>query len=121
MQRRPCFSPAGPVVPPIINSVLNITLNLVDHGMSIQQAIDAPRLSVTSALGTVSCETGQPFMQPVFSDATISQLKALGHFSNAATLALARSTTTIGSVQGVIVDLQTGKQYGGADQRRKAP
>jgi len=107
------------VVPQIVNSVLNITLNLVDHNMTIQQAIDAPRLSVTSALGTLSCETGQPFMQPAFSDATIAQLKALGHFSKATTLALACSTTTIGSVQGVIADLQTGKQYGGADQRRE--
>jgi len=119
MHRRPCLCPAGPVVPPIINSVLNITLNLVDHNMTIQQAIDAPRLSVTSALGTLSCETGQPFMPPAFSDATLTQLRALGHFSNAATGALACSTTTIGPVQGVIVDLQTGKQYGGADQRRE--
>lgn len=109
-------SPGGST---IINSVLNVTLNLIDHGMTIQGAIDAPRLSVTSALGTLSCETGLPFMQPAFSDATLAALKALGHFSNAATGALACSTTTIGSVQGVIVDLQTGKQYGGADQRRE--
>jgi gamma-glutamyltranspeptidase/glutathione hydrolase len=27
--------------------------------------------------------------------------------------------STIGSVQGAIIDLQTGKQYGGADQRRE--
>jgi hypothetical protein len=59
---------------------------------------------VTSALGTVSCETGQPFMQSAFSDATLAALKTLGHFSNVATAALACSTTTIGSVQGVIVD-----------------
>jgi gamma-glutamyltranspeptidase/glutathione hydrolase len=116
---RPVAAYGSPGGATIINSVLNITLNLVDHGMSIQQAIDAPRLSVTSALGTLSCETGQPFMQPAFSDATLAQLKALGHFSNSTTLALACSTTTIGSVQGVIVDLQTGKQYGGADQRRE--
>lgn len=109
-------SPGGST---IINSVLNVTLNLIDHGMTIQGAIDAPRLSVTSALGTVSCETGQAFMQPAFSDATLAALKTLGHFSNAATGALACSTTTIGSVQGVVVDLQTGKQYGGADQRRE--
>jgi gamma-glutamyltranspeptidase/glutathione hydrolase len=116
---RPFAAYGSPGGATIINSVLNITLNLVDHGMTIQQAIDAPRLSVTSALGTVSCETGQPFMQPEISDQVLTELKALGHFSNATTLALACSTTTIGSVQGVIVDLQTGKQYGGADQRRE--
>jgi gamma-glutamyltranspeptidase/glutathione hydrolase len=108
-------SPGGST---IINSVLNVTLNLVDHGMTIQQAIDAPRLSVTSALGTLSCESGQDFMRPAFSDETLLALKALGHFSNSITLALTCGST-IGSVQGVIVDLQTGKQYGGADLRRE--
>ena len=39
-------SPGGAT---IINSVLQITLNLIDHGMTIQQAIDAPRISTTSA------------------------------------------------------------------------
>ncbi len=29
------------------------------------------------------------------------------------------STSAIGSVQGVIIDLRTGKQYGGADPRRE--
>ena len=116
---RPFAAYGSPGGATIINSVLNITLNLIDHGMTIQQAIDAPRLSVTSALGTVSCETGQPFLQPVFSDATLAALKALGHFSNAATGALNCATASIGSVQGVIIDLQTGKQYGGADPRRE--
>lgn len=108
-------SPGGAT---IINSVLNVTLNLIDHGMTIQQAINAPRLSVTSALGTVSCEGTTDFMQPRFSIAVQDQLRALGHlgFGAAGTNGCA---ATIGSVQGVIVDLQTGKQYGGADQRRE--
>ena len=54
-------SPGGAT---IINSVLNVTLNLIDHGMTMQQAIDAPRLSVTHATGRVGCEGGQDFMQP---------------------------------------------------------
>jgi gamma-glutamyltranspeptidase/glutathione hydrolase len=49
-------SPGGST---IINSVFNVTLNLIDHRMTIQQAIDAPRLSVTSAEGSISCEGGQ--------------------------------------------------------------
>ncbi len=108
-------SPGGST---IINSVLNATLNLIDHGMTVQQAIDAPRLSVTSATGTVSCEGGQPFMQPAFSVAVQDQLRALGHLGlgPAGTNAC---TQSIGSVQAVIIDLQTGKQYGGADQRRE--
>src|SRR5574340_1314752 len=60
-------SPGGAT---IINSVLNVTLDLIDHGMTMQQAIDAPRLSVTNATGKVSCEGSQDFMQPRFSVAT---------------------------------------------------
>lgn len=95
--------------PTIINTVLNITLNLVDHRMDIQQAIDAPRLSVTSAAGAVRCETGLP-------PDSLRQLVELGHdlpyvagapFCN----------ESIGSVQAVVVDVQNGRRYGGADQR----
>jgi gamma-glutamyltranspeptidase/glutathione hydrolase len=94
-------SPGGAT---IINSVLQITLNLIDHGMTIQEAIDAPRISVTSASGGVSREAG-------FSDTVIAELKALGHSVG--------NPGGIGSVQGVVVDLQTGKEYGGADSRRE--
>ena len=108
-------SPGGAT---IINSVLNITLNLIDHDMTIQQAIDAPRISVTSASGGVSCEgptPAQPFITPAFSQATLLALRALGHSS----VPSVACTSTIGSVQAVIIDLQTGKQYGGADSRRE--
>ncbi|MDP1899767.1 MAG: gamma-glutamyltransferase [Rubrivivax sp.] len=108
-------SPGGST---IINSVLNTTLNLIDHGMTIQQAIDAPRLSVTSAAGSVSCEGTGSFMQPRISVATQDALRALGHTSLGA-LGSDGCTANIGSVQGVIIDLHTGKQYGGADQRRE--
>jgi gamma-glutamyltranspeptidase / glutathione hydrolase len=112
-------SPGGST---IINSVLNVTLNLVDHGMMIQQAIDAPRLSVTSAAGAISCEGGQPYMQPAFPQATLNELRnTLGQPVPLvpATTGVPTCNSTIGSVQGVIIDLQTGKQYGGADQRRE--
>jgi gamma-glutamyltranspeptidase / glutathione hydrolase len=73
--------------------------------MSVQQAIDAPRISLTSAGGNVSLEPGFP-------PQTITDLKDLGHnITNAA-----RDT---GSVQAVIIDQHTGKQYGGADPRRE--
>jgi gamma-glutamyltranspeptidase/glutathione hydrolase len=83
--------------------------------MTIQQAIDAPRLSVTSALGTVSCEGGATFMLPAIPQASFDALKALGHLMPAA----GSCATSIGSVQGVVVDLATGEQAGGADQRRE--
>ena len=108
-------SPGGAT---IINSVLNVTLNLIDHGMTLQQAIDAPRISVTQAAGPVSCEGGQDFMQPRFSITTQDALRKLGH------VGLGEAGTegckdTIGSVQGIVIDLATGAHLGAADPRRE--
>jgi gamma-glutamyltranspeptidase/glutathione hydrolase len=102
-------SPGGST---IINSVFNVTLNLLDHGMSIQDAIDAPRLSVTAAGGAINRDNGAPGSKfSGFSPAAIAGLIALGHTVNA--------PADIGSVQAVVVDAHTGKQYGGADARRE--
>ena len=95
-------SPGGAT---IINSVLNVTLNLIDHKMTLQDAIDAPRVSVTSTGTAISLEPGFP-------QATRDGLLALGY-------TLPATAFDIGSVQAVIVDRQTGKQYGGADPRRE--
>ena len=94
-------SPGGAT---IINSVLNVTLNLIDHKMTIQDAINAPRLSVTSAASTVAVDPGYPA-------ATLDALRSLGYTVPA--------PADIGSVQAVVVDPKTGKQYGGADPRRE--
>jgi gamma-glutamyltranspeptidase / glutathione hydrolase len=96
-------SPGGTSIIPV---VFNVVLNLIDHRMAVQDAIDAPRIVVTSAAGNVTLETG-------FAQAAIDELQALGH----------RLTITDekgqGSVQSVIIDPKTGKQYGGADSRRE--
>ncbi len=94
-------SPGGST---IINSVVNVTLNIIDHGMSIQDAIDAPRLSQTSSSGSASYEEG--FYEDVLED-----LGELGH-------SVRSNPSVIGSVQAVVVDLKNGQQFGGADSRR---
>ena len=97
-------SPGGST---IINSVFQITLNLIDHGMTIQEAIDAPRIS-----STTSNPTGASIrLEDGFSVDVIQELEDLEH--------VFRDPSSIGSVQGIVIDLQTGKQYGGADQRRE--
>jgi gamma-glutamyltranspeptidase/glutathione hydrolase len=116
--REPVAAYGSPGGSTIINSVFNVTLNLIDHGMSIQQAINAPRLSVTSAAGTISCEGVEAFMQPKFSVATQDYLRSLGHLGLGAA-GTNGCLSTIGSVQGIVVDLKTGRQYGGADPRRE--
>ena len=108
-------SPGGAT---IINSVLNVTLNLIDHGMTLQQAIDAPRLSVTNAAGKMSCEGGQDFMQPRFSIATQDALRKLGH-TGLGEAGTDGCKDAIGSVQAVVIDPATGAHRGAADMRRE--
>ena len=100
-------SPGGAT---IINSVLNVTLNLIDHKMTLQDAINAPRVSITSAASTISRDNG---ILPAtgISQATVDGLRALGYTVN--------DPADIGSVQAVVVDRKTGKQYGAADSRRE--
>jgi gamma-glutamyltranspeptidase / glutathione hydrolase len=94
-------SPGGAT---IINSVVNVTLNLIDHKMTLQQAIDAGRISVSSAGSGVTLETNR------LPASAASGLVALGYTV---------SSGDVGSVQAVLIDQQTGKQYGGADDRRE--
>lgn len=102
-------SPGGAT---IINSVLNVTLNLIDHKMTLQDAINAPRLSVTSTGSTISIDNGAPGSGVApFSAESLAALRALGYTVG--------TPADIGSVQAVVVDQKTGKQYGGADGRRE--
>ncbi len=107
---RPVVAYGSPGGSTIINSVFNVTLNLLDHGMTIQQAIDAPRLSVTAAGGAVSIDNGNPLAPTPFPPASLDALRLLGHTVNA--------PADIGSVQMIVID-RSGKQYGGADLRRE--
>jgi gamma-glutamyltranspeptidase / glutathione hydrolase len=95
-------SPGGAT---IINSVVNITINLIDHKMGLQEAIDAGRISIASAGSTITLENRFP-------DATAAALRA-------APLGYTVNIGDVGSVQAVLIDQQTGKQYGGADNRRE--
>jgi gamma-glutamyltranspeptidase/glutathione hydrolase len=104
----------------IINSLLQITSNIIDQGMTIQQAIDAPRIS-SRQVGPVSCEKGPffplPFTPtPPFSTQVLDALRAMGH-DIAPCEGLATGASS--SAQAAVIDLQTGKLYGAADPRRE--
>jgi gamma-glutamyltranspeptidase/glutathione hydrolase len=96
-------SPGGST---IIWSVVNMTLNLIDHEMVVQEAVDAPRIAQTSAGVSTRRELG-------FSDDVIQELEALG-----ATCQTFRAPAVIGSVQTVLIDQQGQRQIGAADKRR---
>lgn len=108
-------SPGGPT---IINSVLNVLLNLLDHGLPPEQAIHPPRLSVTHADGQVRCEGGEAFMRPAIGVASQDALRALGHvgLGDPGTDAC---VARIGSVQVIVRDASSGAWVGAADPRRE--
>ena len=88
----------------IINSVYNVMINLVDHGMNIKEAVEAPRISVTTAGNSIAREAG-------FDEAEIDKLKALGHTVG--------NPGNIGNVNAIFIDRKTGLQYGAVDPTRE--
>lgn len=87
----------------IINTVLQVVLNLVEFGMPVQDAVNAARLHHQWLPNTISVErTG-------FSAETLDALRALGH------------TVRVGSQQGtahsIAIDPKTGARLGAPDPR----
>lgn len=101
-------SPGGPT---IINTVLQVLLNVIDHGMNIQQAVDAPRLHHQWMPDVVFYEpNGLP-------PNIMSGLKAEGHV-------LSKTPGAIGSprwgdAEGVMVDPASGQRLGASDPRSR--
>ena len=79
-----------------------LVTNVVDHGMDIQQAIDAPRTFYVDE--TTEVERGVP-------EATVAGLRARGHDVAARPLPL-------GGAQGIVIDWQRGTLIGGSDPRK---
>jgi gamma-glutamyltranspeptidase / glutathione hydrolase len=100
-------SPGGAT---IINSVLNVTLNLIDHKMNLQEAIDAPRVSITGNGTTIARDAGKGAATGLPA-ASVAGLTALGYTVG--------NPGDIGSVQVVLIDPKTRKLYGAADARRE--
>jgi gamma-glutamyltranspeptidase/glutathione hydrolase len=101
-------SPGGAT---IISSVYNVLINLVDHGMTIKDAIEAPRISVTTAANSITREPG-------FDEAEIDKLKALGHIV-ANPINATGVPVTIGNVNAIFIDPKSGRQYGAVDSTRE--
>jgi gamma-glutamyltranspeptidase/glutathione hydrolase len=83
----------------IYSAVLQGILNVVDHGMTIQQAVEAPRL-FAMMFGALNVEEGFP-------DSSVAELERLGH-------KVERVRTVAGGMNGVLRDPVTGMLHGGA-------
>jgi gamma-glutamyltranspeptidase / glutathione hydrolase len=94
-------SPGGPT---IINTVTQVIMNVIDHDMTIMQAVQAPRLHHQWLPDQVRIE--RRWVSPD----TVERLVQMGHI-------LAPGTTSLGTVNSIWVDPQTGVRHGGADTR----
>jgi gamma-glutamyltranspeptidase/glutathione hydrolase len=87
----------------IINTVLQVVLNLVDFKLGIQEAVDAPRLHHQWLPDRIVAEEGG------LTPATVSALQAMGH-----TVVLRGRQ---GTAHSILVDPATGARLGAADPR----
>jgi gamma-glutamyltranspeptidase / glutathione hydrolase len=89
----------------IINTVLQVIVNIVDHGMNIQQAIDAPRFHHQWLPDEIYSEPGSTPHD------LRAALEAMGyHFRE--------KVEEIGDAHGVMIDPNTGDRLGASDWRR---
>ncbi len=98
-------SPGGPT---IITTVLQVILNVVDHGMNIAEAIAFPRIHHQWLPDEIQAETG------AVPDPAFRVLTAMGHrFA----LSARSSRSTWGDAEGIVIDPKTGTRMGASDPR----
>jgi gamma-glutamyltranspeptidase/glutathione hydrolase len=95
-------SPGGAT---IINTVLQVIVNVVDFGMNLQEAVDSPRFHHQWLPDKIAWE---PFE---FSRDTSDALEKAGYV-------FAAKPDTMGDAEGIMVDPQSGARLGASDPRR---
>lgn len=101
-------SPGGPK---IINVVLQVILNVVDHGMNIQQAIEMPRVHHQWMPDALRYE---PF---AIAPDVMGELKERGHRLEPFVEDPPRDRRYWGDAAGILVDPETGQLQGASDPR----
>lgn len=87
----------------IINTVLQVVLNLIAFDMPAQQAVNAPRLHHQWLPNAITVE------RDGFEAATLDALRAKGH--------VVRVGSQQGTAHSIVIDARTGKKLGAADPR----
>lgn len=101
-ESRPFMVVGSPGGPRIITTVLQVMLNVIEHGMNIQAAVDAPRIHHQWMPDRLFIEDGIPYD-------VIQNLIIRGH-----DVAVGG---TWSAAQAILIDLETGLIYGGTDSR----
>ena len=95
-------SPGGPR---IISTVFQVLLNVIDHNMGIQQAVDAPRIHHQSWPDEILAEPA------ALSSTVESDLRKKGHCIS--------YRDRIGDAQAILIDPETGMRLGAPDPRHE--
>ena len=101
---KPWMATGSPGGPTIITTAMQVIMNVIDHDMDIQEAVDAPRI-FSGWYPWVSWEEG-------ILDEVRTELADRFSYD------FDKDSGPIGSAQSLVIDLQTGKVYGAADPRR---
>ncbi|UZD64302.1 gamma-glutamyltransferase [Marinobacter sp. AN1] len=86
----------------IITTTLQVLMNVIDHGMNIQSAVEAPRIHHQWLPDEIRIEQG-------ISPDTIDLLESMGH--------TVKTRSAMGAIQSVLIDAD-GRRWGAADPRR---
>ncbi len=97
----------------ILQSVPQVTLNVLDFGMDIQAAIDAPRFRWKDELGAVPAK--EIIIETRVEKETRKELERLGFVLDSSP---GDWTMFVGGAQGIFFDRESGWILGGADPRR---
>ncbi|MFN0088523.1 MAG: gamma-glutamyltransferase [Blastocatellia bacterium] len=98
------FAVGSPGGPTIINTVMQVLINIIDHGMNIQQAIEWPRVHHQWMPDAITYE---PY--GLSADVT-KRLIEMGHI-------LTDRPRYMGDAEGVMIEDKTGIRLGGSDPR----
>jgi gamma-glutamyltranspeptidase/glutathione hydrolase len=90
----------------IITIVLSTLQNVIDYGMNVQQAVDAPRIHMQWLPDVLEYEPG------AIAPAALASLKAMGYTT--------REYPSWGSAQAITIDPVSGIRLGGSDRRHPA-
>ena len=91
----------------ILQTTPQMIMNVIDHGMNVQAAIEAPRVKTTAPGTVVDAETRIP-------ESVLTDLAKRGHTINR----LNDWDALVGGGQAIHIDSDTGSFMGGADPRR---
>jgi gamma-glutamyltranspeptidase/glutathione hydrolase len=94
-------SPGGPT---IITTVANVLMGVIDYGLDIQQAVDAPRFHNQWLPDKTTVERNR------FSPDTLKLLRAEGH-------TIDDHNSYWGDAECIMIDPKTGERLGGHDER----